>query len=248
MTVARTLDSRDILAVWEQGQRGSPARRPLLVLAAAGVDADWQELLEMPLGRRQRLLLEVRDATVGPMAELFIECPGCAGQLEYDLDTAERRPEPTGEAAAEVFEVEVDELVLELRLPNTADLVAIEGMWDADAARRLLFERCLLSARRRGDMVQPDALGAEVVEAAAEAMAEHDPGAEMVLDLACPLCGHQWKDSFDVAAHFWREIDVQARRLLREIDCLARAYGWTEGQILALSGFRRRCYMELIAS
>jgi hypothetical protein len=53
---------------------------------------------------------------------------------------------------------------------------------------------------------------------------------------------------FDIGEFFWTEIAVQAQRLLREIDALARAYGWTEREILSLPGQRRQAYLELVAA
>ena len=38
--------------------------------------------------------------------------------------------------------------------------------------------------------------------------------------------------------------DARARRLLREVDVLARAYGWTEPEVLALDDARRAAYLR----
>ena len=53
---------------------------------------------------------------------------------------------------------------------------------------------------------------------------------------------------FDIVSFFWREIEEFAIRTLREIHALARAYGWAEDQILALSPTRRRCYLEMVGA
>jgi hypothetical protein len=45
----------------------------------------------------------------------------------------------------------------------------------------------------------------------------------------------------------WTELRAHARRLLREVDVLARAYGWTEPDVLALDERRRAAYLELAA-
>jgi hypothetical protein len=39
---------------------------------------------------------------------------------------------------------------------------------------------------------------------------------------------------------------VHARSLLAEVHSLARAYGWTESEILALSPQRRSTYLEMV--
>jgi hypothetical protein len=88
----------------------------------------------------------------------------------------------------------------------------------------------------------------ETIEAISAAMLEADPQAETILHLTCPACGHEWDLLFDVVDFFWREISAQAQRLLREIDALARAYGWTEREILNLPAQRRQTYLEMLAA
>jgi hypothetical protein len=86
----------------------------------------------------------------------------------------------------------------------------------------------------------------DLLAALAAEMAARDPQAEILLDLTCPACGTPWQALFDVAAFFWAEVAAEAKRLLREVDALARAYGWREADILALSPRRRQAYLELI--
>ncbi|MFW6057535.1 MAG: hypothetical protein ACOC9W_01655 [Persicimonas sp.] len=260
------LDARDILWVWERGQGGSSSERALLVLMAAVAGADWRELAELPLGRRQARLLSVREKTYGPRLEVFVECPGCDAELEFELDTSEERHleddcalESTLASDSSIA-LEVGEFALELRLPNTADILALERADGLEDPRRELFSRCLLEAHLVGesagesavesagaDKLDAQSVPDEVVARAAQAMAERDPQAESLHTLDCPMCGHQWEAVFEIADYLWREIEVDARRLLREVDLIAKSYGWSEDQILALSPFRRRCYMELIA-
>jgi hypothetical protein len=78
-------------------------------------------------------------------------------------------------------------------------------------------------------------------------MAEADPLAEVLVDLACPACGKTFVADLDLGSFVWAELRTHARRLLREVDTLARAYGWTEAQVLALSDRRRTAYLELVS-
>ena len=79
-------------------------------------------------------------------------------------------------------------------------------------------------------------------------MAAADPQADLQLSLACPECQHTWQTPLDIVSYFWSEIQAWATRLLREIHALASAYGWNEAEVLALSSWRRRAYLELIES
>ncbi len=92
------------------------------------------------------------------------------------------------------------------------------------------------------------ALPAEVAEAVAQRMAEADPQADPQLAMHCPSCGHAWSAGLDIAAYLWAEVDAWARRTLREVHALASAYGWSEGEILALSAARRQAYLDLIGA
>jgi hypothetical protein len=64
--------------------------------------------------------------------------------------------------------------------------------------------------------------------------------------LTCAACGHRWSALFDIVAFFWTELCVRAERLLVEVHTMARAYGWREADILAMSEARRHCYLEFL--
>jgi hypothetical protein len=75
-----------------------------------------------------------------------------------------------------------------------------------------------------------------------------EPGAAVTFDLTCPECGAQWSAPMDCGDVLWSELQVRAERLLLDVDALARAYGWSESQVLALSPTRRAAYLQLIGS
>ncbi len=94
--------------------------------------------------------------------------------------------------------------------------------------------------------VGPDDVPAAVLEIAEQQLADRDPQADVRLRLVCPACEHATTMIFDIASFLWHEIDAWACRILREVHTLASAYGWTEEAILALTPFRRQCYLELV--
>ena len=101
-------------------------------------------------------------------------------------------------------------------------------------AEGLAASGSLLSARHDGIELPVDLLPGSVVEAVEAAMARADPIGDLRLDLTCPACGHNELVALDVAGYVWAEVDAWARRLLEEVHVLASAYGWSEGQIVAL--------------
>ena len=88
-------------------------------------------------------------------------------------------------------------------------------------------------------------LSEDVMEAIASRLAAADPLAEVLIDLSCLACRHQWQVLLDIERFLWTKISVLARRLLQEVHALASAYGWTEREILALSPARRQSYLEM---
>jgi hypothetical protein len=145
--------------------------------------------------------------------------------------------------------VEVDRYRVRFRLPNTLDLASISGgTSDAAAARMLLLEKCILSARLEDEDVSPDKLPAAVTTEVVERMARADPQAGIEFDFSCPACGQNWQALFDIESFFWSEISAWAQRIFSEIHVLARAYGWTETHILGLSPWRRQVYLNLVGA
>ena len=92
-----------------------------------------------------------------------------------------------------------------------------------------------------------EALPDEVTVILGESVLERDPQAEVQIDMTCPQCQYHRPSLFDVSRFLWTEIQAQAKRLLREVHILARAYGWRETEILALSNVRRQFYLEMMA-
>ncbi|MEL6720745.1 MAG: hypothetical protein AAFP82_18725, partial [Bacteroidota bacterium] len=79
-----------------------------------------------------------------------------------------------------------------------------------------------------------------------EEMEKNDPLSNIEFNLSCPNCSHQWTVVFDIIDYLWMEIDNWAKHLLQEIFTLAKAFGWSEKQILNLSTRRRQYYLQMI--
>jgi hypothetical protein len=131
------------------------------------------------------------------------------------------------------------------RLPDSTDLITAAASDSPDVARAELAGR-VLQAWRDGEPVPVDGLPPQVLGEALEAMAGYDPLTETLLCTTCPSCGSSCTALLDVGAFLWARVEANARTLLWEVDTLARAYGWSEPQILALGERRRSAYLELI--
>ena len=245
----RALSASDLLRAWERAAHEAPVHQALSLLAAAYPDREIGALAELSIGQRDALLLRLREATFGPALTGVADCPACHERIEVALNAAELDMQSSASTFASVSAsgaaVEAGDYVLQLRPPNSHDVIAALRL-EMSSARVAILRRCLVSAERGGTRVEPDDVPAALLERADERLAERDPQADVRLRLVCPACEHDTTMIFDIASFLWHEIDAWACRILREVHTLASAYGWTEEAILALTPFRRRCYLELV--
>jgi hypothetical protein len=252
----RVLAASDLLNVWERTGHAGPLQQALALLSAACPDREPDALADLSIGHRDALLLGLRAATFGPHLTGVVDCPACGEQIEIavnvaDLQVDARPPAALGAAAGgiaappEEVAVEADGYTLRLRPPSTRDVMAASQLDVANAPRAIVW-RCVVSAHRDGSAVPAGEVPEAVLAVAEQRLAEADPRADVRLRLACPACGEHTTTLLDIVSFFWREIDAWACRILREVHTLASAYGWTEEAILALSPFRRQCYLELV--
>jgi hypothetical protein len=239
----RALSATELLAVWEQGQGQLPVQQALILLAAACPEAPLDALASLRIGRRDAGLLTLREWTFGPQLVSLAVCPGCGERLELAFDVADIRAPEDG--PDEPLSLTVAGCEVAFRLPNSLDLIAAANVGDVAASRQLLLERCVLAVQRAGE-APAGALPPEVVAAISARMAEADPQADVQLALVCPACGQPWHAALDIVSFFWSEINAWAIRVLRDVHALASAYGWREADILALSPWRRQCYLEMV--
>jgi len=244
----RRLSSQRAIDAWERGQTSDSQELPLALLSVALPDEDREHLARLSVGRRDALLMRLRERTFGRRVSGFAQCPQCGARLQFQLDLASY---DTGEALAGdpgEGELELAGWRLRFRTPDSRDLAFAARFPEEMSARRALVQRCVLAAwddagREVPPEVVPDVLPEEVVSALAQRMEELDPLAYLPLAIDCANCEHEWVLLFDIAALFWEEIASTAERLLHEVRTLALAYGWSESEILAMSDARRRFYL-----
>lgn len=243
----RTPTPAQLLQVWERGGDPSAAARALLLLGCScGDETTPDELAALSLGRRDARLLELREQLFGSAIEAVASCPQCATAVEATFGCDDLRLPDAGPAAP-TLEHAAHGMRVHFRLPDSRDLLALESCGDAEAARSLLLDRCVLDVRRGDASQAPLRLPPELQAELAQAMALADPQADLQLALRCPECGHAWQPPFDVARFLWQELHAWALHMLREVDTLAASYHWAEADILALSPRRRQAYLELCA-
>jgi hypothetical protein len=238
VTAARLSDDA-LLEAWEKAASAGPVDRALALAVAASPGAARDTVARWSIGRRDALLLDAHAASFGDAFAAATECPKCSETLELMLRASELRTDHGD--ADRVYELVSPGHRLRFRLPTSLDMLEIASATDADTARDLLIERCVVSAEPDGPAP------AAAADALAERMAACDPQSDVQLALRCPACDHAWSAPFDIADFLWGEVDDRARRLLAEIASLASAFGWSEREILTLGDARRAHYLGLVA-
>lgn len=238
------LSASRLLNTWERGRRLSGVERALLLLAAAAPEDPAEATEALPIGPRDSRILDLRAAVFGPRLDAVVSCPACGERLEFAM-AAPEMPFRNDVNLPGTLSVSSDGYEIAFRLPTSEDLVAVAQQREADR-RSALLDRCIRDARRDDLPINVDALPETVVAAVVERMAAFDPSTTLQIDLACPGCGHEWHNPFDIVAFLWAEVDAWAMRTLYEVHALASAYGWGEADILAMSAWRRHRYMQMV--
>lgn len=237
------LTASTLLRVWERGAGQSSVTQALSLLAEAIPKTAVSELARLPIGRRDALLLALREQLFGPRVQTVVVCPQCRGSLDLGFDVDQIRV-PLRSGTQEEFVCDVGDYQVTFRLPTSEDLLMVVHEPEVDVAKQLLLERCLVQVIHHGEATRK--LLAPFTERVIERMAEVDPQGDVELAVTCAACGYQWQALFDIASFVWREIGAWAKRMLGEVHLLASAYGWAEADILRMSAWRRQCYLDMV--
>jgi len=110
----------------------------------------------------------------------------------------------------------------------------------------MLFERCMCNVQGDGIESRSDLITPAIAASIESRMAQLDPQAQVELDMNCPACDQSWLAPFDIVSFLWMEISAWARRTMHEVHLLARAYGWSEPEILSLHPVKRQMYLQMV--
>lgn len=220
----------DLLSLEDAGEALSPPRRALLLAEQApGPPVEPRE----PVGRTHARLLRLHQELAGSTLDGTVGCPSCAATVELSVDCEE--------LLASMPEVPVQPAPLASgsgfvtwRPVSYDDLAAAAEAEDGGRAVAEVLSRCV-----DGEVTE------QLRPALCTAMAAADPLAEIEVELACPECEEPVHALLDVLDFTWAQLVARAQALLLEVDVLARAYSWSEADILALSAARRRRFVEL---
>lgn len=252
-TDVEPLPAEAALRLWEQGFGHAPWVRDDLLLSAADAPA-----LPRTLGARNAALMRLHAGWFGARLELLSTCPQCGTTIEFDADCEALAPQLDGAAPLAPQGLELDGYRIEFRVPDIDAVVLASTAWPQDATEpdpssapapdfaERLWSVCVLNAVCEGQPCRAADLPEPVRRAVTERMEALDPGASVGFTLECPGCAARWQAPLDIGLALWRKLQQQAERLLIDVDTLARAYGWAQHEVLALSPLRRAAYLQLV--
>jgi hypothetical protein len=206
-----------LLALYERGQGQPPRVLAQHFAAAVGLPPD------APLGDLARRVWALGQGLSRAPVDVLATCPDCGAKVEFALPENFALPEATAAHAIAHHEGQA----WHLRLPDLGDL----GPLGFDP--RALCPEAPWS--------QQD------FRAQAEAALElADPALHITFALSCPDCAAEAAYDFDPLTFVWSAVETAARQLVAEVVQLARAFGWSETEILALSAPRRALYLAAV--
>jgi hypothetical protein len=150
----RALTASEQMEVWDLGLRRPMAWRALYLLAAS-TGIPLNELSQLPLGRRDTMLLKLREVMFGPRIAAVSTCPECREEMEWEFGVDELITDdaaataaaaPNGQGVGPVASshlLEVDGYAVRFRLPNSQDLEVIAACESGGDARDLILARCV---------------------------------------------------------------------------------------------------------
>jgi hypothetical protein len=233
LTAAALLELNDTIGQY------APTEKGVALLSAFVPGLSRSDALMLDVGSFHALLLDVCECQLGRTLTGRVECSSCDAALDVELELAALRQPPSLGPDA-ILEVSEDDGVIRFRLPRPADLLALDPGDGPQASRRTLLSRCVV------EPADPPLLSEATMAAMAEIMAESAPQADVIVPIACAVCGHHWQTPLDPEAFLCGDLENRAGQLIRQVHALATVYHWSEAEILALPPARRRRYLQWV--
>lgn len=230
------LSDAELLHLWEAGSARHAIDRDLLLLSLAMPALAPERLADVPLGRRNVAIMDLRQAYCGERLDGWVDCTGCGERMEFSLSAAQL---PT--TAPPQGEVQV--AGLGFRAPSSRDLVKALAHSDPGEAAHALLQAC---AHTPQALPEDRAALGELLLAVEQAIEAHDPWTELSIAMTCPACGEANDFTLDAGDLLWEALCARVEHLLDDVHDLARAYGWSQAEVLALSPAARQGYLRRV--
>ncbi|MBL8895296.1 MAG: hypothetical protein JNJ53_11880 [Rhizobiales bacterium] len=251
----RDATGHDEAMLADLGRHATPAERASATLAAltlriGGIESPaMEQILELTAGDRERLLLALCARLLGPEIDLVATCPSCGEVAELSVRFADIMAAHSATTVSADPHVDLDAggetWVTRLRPPTGANLeqAARSG---PQAAHQLIISCVVELTDPCGKRVAPSALPAACESQLADALLALDPAAETRIGAECPSCGQPIDALLDGYVLLQNGFGG-SQTVYDDVFRMARAYHWSEAEILSLPPRRRRHYLAIAA-
>jgi hypothetical protein len=201
------------------------------------------ELWAWTLPKRQQGLIAVVIASGRSSVKQLEKCPACCEIMELSLQLASF----VDTNLAEVFSVEPEPgKRLDMAIPTGRHQLEWLGEGDILCDENHEFKMvATLTQTINGNLPPahwcPPRHWLSILQTALE---KHDPLTALSLAKDCPSCSETIDVEIDLEGLLLMELESLQKTVLDELYYLARAYHWTEGEILNMPAWRRRYYMH----
>lgn len=221
-----------------------------LRLLSVACGTNLSAMADLSIGERDTRLLQLREWMFGSRLQNTAYCPKCSTPVEWetDLKTILHLQNLPPEGPSKEYNLQVDGFTLRFRLLNSNDLLRAASDHAYQANPKKLLSECILEVQHEQQNYGVEALPDTVLEALNKRIDEEDPQADIQMIVNCPACSYNWEAPFDIMSYLWIEVDNWSKHILQEVYVLARAFGWSEHNILSMSTQRRQLYLEMLRS
>ncbi len=236
----------DIMAIWEKGRALGPIAKPLTILQHAFPNLSYEDLGKLSIGQRDAGLLQIRKNLFGNNIFAVAQCESCKTNVEIPLDVDVLLVSAFDIEKDHSAKVEFADYFIHFQFPNSNHLALIAKCSSIEEARLVLLDHSIEKIEYQDRVISLDELPNSIVEKFIKHLSEEDPQAEIKLNYQCANCNVKAQSTFDISNFLWEEIESKAKDIFWEVHTLARAYGWTEKDVLDLSSIRRQHYVEMV--
>ena len=250
----RDLNGHDEAMLAETAQYAPPAEQVSRLIADVLLRVGEAELPPLTIshrltvGDRERLVLAVCERVLGPRIDLVVSCPSpsCGALSEIPIRFADAMGHDAAEPQLQrVVDLDADGHIWRARCrpPVGADQERAARLPD-DASRGLILDCVLELTDPSGQTIPVAELPVAFEARIADALLAFDSAAECRVAMDCPTCGRPIDAVLD--SHSILRMGVCGTHgIYDEVYRMARAYHWSEAEILSLPVDRRRRYLAI---
>lgn len=229
-----------------------------LVWGPEGNGMTRAQIRELSMGDRELLMLLARRRLFGNIMQCVLKCPSCDEKLDVELSVDDLIVESDAVRQVryeELIEADDTRFRVIFHLPTGGDVERALCSADSglEGAAKALARGCIDSVSQVSDdrgspLEETEEWPDSVFQMISARIEQLDPQAEIELQSKCQACGYEFRQSVDPGGYLVHELTARQCVKYQEVHQLARAYHWSEAEILRMGSRKRQIYLDLLAA